>query len=425
MIRIETVSPDTPFRERFVTGLGYPLRGAGLATCTALALAHYLVILPTFIGAFVSFALWTATWRYAALCMQHTANGFANPPDIGVEENPAAGNSLTMIHLFAVVLCYLSTLFYPPMLWPLIVLFAITLPAIDMSLAFDGGVEVALSPVNWWEVIRRFGASYLIPVLLNLSTGGLILAAAMATEMVTKLISLPLFAFAYTYLIILNLHLMGAMIHARHDSFGIEPEAEVLVRENGQDEDTQLLHHVEMVAATDRRAAIGLLVARMQSRVAPPPLHLAYRQLLRQEGLRDGLLEHGQIWIAALLANDEPRRALGLVQECMEIDPAFVPDDPGNALALAELAARSGMSRLGLKLAKGCLTLWPRSPQAPQAGLLAVRLLGQTTEAMVLLGKLMAAWPDHPLHAEMKTLAHELQREPVGAHPVRDKPTER
>ena len=417
-MRIETVSPDTPFRERFFTGLSYPLRGAGLATCTALALAHYLAILPTFIGAFVSFALWTATWRYAALCLQHTANGFANPPDIGVEENPAAGNSLTFIHLFAVALCYLSTLFYPPMLWPLIVLFAIALPAIDMSLAFDGGVEVALSPVNWWEVMRRFGGSYLIPVLLNITTGALILAAAMATELMTRLISLPLFAFAYTYLIILNLHLMGAMIHARHDSFGIEPEAEVLARENGQDEDTQLLQHVEIIASTDRRAAIGLLVARMQSRVAPAPLHQAYRQLLRQEGLRDGLLEHGQIWIAALLANDEPRRALGVAQECIEIDPAFVPDDPGNALALAELAARAGMTRLGLKLAKGFLALWPRSPDAPRAGLLAAQLLGQTTEAIVLLGKLAATWPDHPLRGEMDTLAHQLQREPARNNPA-------
>lgn len=61
MIRIDTVSPDTPFRERFIASLTYPLRGAGLATCTALALAHYLVILPTFIGVFASFALWTAT----------------------------------------------------------------------------------------------------------------------------------------------------------------------------------------------------------------------------------------------------------------------------------------------------------------------------------------------------------------------------
>jgi hypothetical protein len=429
MIRIETVSSDTPFRERFVAGLSYPLRGAGLATCTALALAHYLVILPTFIGVFVSFALWTATWRYAALCLQHTANGFANPPDIGVEENPAAGNSLTFIHLFAAALCYISTLFYPPMLWPLIVLFAITLPAIDMSLAFDGGIEVALSPVNWWEVMRRFGGSYLIPVMLNLTTGGLILAAAMATAMVTKLISLPLFAFAYTYLIILNLHLMGAMIHARHDRFGIEPEAEELIRENGQDEDTQLLHHVETVASTDRRAAISLLVARLQSRVAPPSLHQAYRELLRQEGLRDGLLEHGQIWIAALLANDEPRRALGLAQECIEIDPAFVPDDPRGALALAELAARSGMNRLGLKLAKGFLSLWPRSPEAPRAGLLAARLLaeplGQRTEAVVLLGKLVAMWPEHPLCGEMETLAQHLQREPAATHPVRDRPPER
>ncbi|MHA6203075.1 hypothetical protein ACXU4B_01460 [Dyella soli] len=412
MTRIATVSPDTPFRDRFVAGFGYPLRGAGLTTCIALAVAQYLAILPSFLGLFASFALWTATWRYAATCMMHTANGYADPPDLGVEENPGAGRGLTVAHLFAVSLCVLSALFYPPLVWPLIVLFALVLPAIDMSMAFDGDIELALSPLTWRDVISRFGAAYLIPVALNLATGGLILAASIATGHLPRLVSLPLFAFAYTYLIILNLHLMGAMIHQRHERFGIEPEAEALVRENGQDDDDRLLHDVQAVAATDRRAAIAMLVARMQSRSAPTPLHLAYRQLLRDEGLHDALLVHGQIWIAALMAAGEPRRALGLVQECMEIDTAFVPDDPGNAGALAEFAARSGMARLALKLCRGFLAAWPRSPEAPRLGLLAARLLAdplaQPTEAIVLLGRLAAAWPEHPLRGEIDALAGQL-----------------
>ena len=415
MPRIATVSADTPFRERFATGLTYPLRGGGLATCVVLAFAHYLAILPSYIGVFAAFALWGATWRYAATCLLHTANGFADPPDIGVDENPAAGNGLTAIHLFAVALCFVSSVFYPPAMWPLVLLFALTLPAIDMSLAFDGSMELAMSPVNWWEVMRRFGWAYLIPVGLNLATGVLIVLASVAAAFLPRLISLPLFAFAYTYLIILNLHLMGAMIHQRHESFDIEPEAEKLVREAGHDDDAHLLEQVKAVATSDPRAAIGMLVTRMQGRSAPAPLHQAYRDLLRQEGLRDGLLEHGHIWMAVLLANNEPRRALGLVQECTEINPAFMPDAPEHASALAELAARSGMTRLALKLCRGYLAHWPRSPEAPRMGLLAARLLGDTlnqvAEAVVLLGKLAAAWPQHPLRKDIDALARRLQEQ--------------
>jgi hypothetical protein len=236
-----------------------------------------------------------------------------------------------------------------------------------------------------------------------------------AAAFLPRLISLPLFAFAYTYLIILNLHLMGAMIHQRHESFDIEPEAEKLVREAGHDDDAHLLEQVKAVATSDPRAAIGMLVTRMQGRSAPAPLHQAYRDLLRQEGLRDGLLEHGHIWIAVLLANNEPRRALGLVQECTEIDPAFMPDAPEHASALAELAARSGMTRLALKLCRGYLAHWPRSPEAPRMGLLAARLLGDTlnqvAEAVVLLGKLAAAWPQHPLRKDIDALARRLQEQ--------------
>jgi hypothetical protein len=412
MTRVATVSADTPFHERFIAGFCYPLRGAGLATCTALALAHYAVILPAFIGVIASFVLWTATWRYAATCMLHTANGYADPPDIGADENPAAGRGLTAVHLFAVALCILSGVFYPPAVWPLMILFAVTLPAIDMSLAFDGSIELALSPVTWWEVMRRFGSAYLIPVGLNLAIGALIVGASVATSFLPRLLSLPLFAFAYTYLIILNLHLMGAMIHARHERFGLTPEAETLAAENGQDEDAQLLHHVQAMASADRRGALGMLAARLQHRSAPPPLHQAYRDLLRREGLHDGLLVHGQIWIAALMANGESRRALGVAQECMELDAHFIPDDPATAGPLAELAARSGMNRLALRLSRGFLARWPRSPEAPHFGLLAARLLAATpdrqAEAAVLLGKLVAAWPDHPLRGEFDALSQQL-----------------
>jgi hypothetical protein len=347
--------------------------------------------------------------------MLHTANGFADPPDLGADENPAAGRGLTAIHLFAVALCVASGMFYPPALWPLMILFAITLPAIDMSLAFDGSLEQAMSPVTWWEVMRRFGAAYLIPVALNLIIGGLIVTASVGSRFLPRLVALPLVAFAYTYLIILNLHLMGAMIHERHASFGLTPEADELVAENGQDEDTQLLHVVQATAATDRRGAIAMLVERLQHRGAPSSLHQAYRDLLRREGLRDALLVHGQIWIAALMANGESRRALGLVQECMELDAEFLPDDPTSAGHLAELAARSSMNRLALRLCRGFLAQWPRSPEAPRYGLLAARLLVATpdrqAEAAVLLGKLAAGWPDHPLRGEIDTLAQQLQRQ--------------
>ncbi|WP_266168987.1 hypothetical protein [Dyella subtropica] len=413
MSRIATVSTGTPFSERLPSAFGYPLRGAALASCIGLALLHYVGLLPSFIGFFASLMVWTATWRYAADCMLHTAHGYADPPDVSLGGNESAGWALAAIHLMIVALCVLAIVFFPKALWPVLILSALALPAIDMSLAFDGNLAAALNPIHVWRIVTGFGVAYLIPVAINLLTGALLALASLATGFLPKLLALPLYAFAYTYLIILGFHLMGAMIHERHERFGMAPEAEALAREVHQDADEQLLDAVRETSTRDPQAAIAMLVARMQDRSAPAPLHQAYRQLLQQQGLRDGLLTHGQIWAAALLANGESRRALGLLQECIDIDPAFLPDDPGNTGTLAELAARLGMSRLAVKLCRGYLSTWPTAPEAPRYGLLAARQLGmqlgQPTEAMVLLGKLAADWPDHPLHREMLSLKRQLQ----------------
>ena len=412
MPRIETVAADTPFGERLIGGLGYPLRGAGLATCTVLGLIHYVGLLPSYIGVIGTLLAWAATWRYAADCLLHTAHGYADPPDVGSDGNSASGWGLTAIHLLVVALCVVAIVFFPRLLWPVLILSAVVLPAIDMSLAFDGNLALALNPLNWARVIGGFGAAYLIPVAINLLLGVLIVLASVATALLPRLLALPLFAFAYTYLIVLAFHLMGAMIHQRHARFGIEPEAEKLVAASNQDADSRLLDEARRLAVDDPLAALRQLAARLRDRTAPAPVHQLYRELLHRQGLRDDLLVHGQIWIAALIAQKEPRRALGVLQECIGLDGGFVPDDPRTCGELADLAARLGMGRLAVHLGRGYLAHWPRDPQAPHYGLLAAHQLAahadQHGEAAALLDRLIAAWPEHPLRADIDAQRRQL-----------------
>jgi len=411
MPRIETVAADTPFGERLVAGFGYPLRGAGLATCTALTLAHYAGFLPA-VGMLASLLVWAATWRYAADCLLHTAHGYADPPDVGSEGNGASGWGLTAIHLLLVALCVLAVAFFPRALWPVLVVAALALPAVDMSLAFDGNLALALNPLNWIRVVNTFGPVYLVPVAINLLLGLLIVLASLGSHLLPRFLALPLFAFACTYLIVLAFHLMGALIHLHHERLGLVPEAPQLAKALGQDEDSRLVDEARAQAADAPVAVLHRLAERLRQHNAPAPVHQLYRELLRRQGLRDDLLVHGQIWIAALIAQNEARRALGVLQECCTIDPAFVPDDPRTCGELADLAARLGMERLAIHLGRGYLAHWPREAQAPHYGLLVARLLAtqpeRRAEAIVLLQKLAAAWPDHPQHDDIAALQHQL-----------------
>jgi len=282
-----------------------------------------------------------------------------------------------------------------------------------MSLAF-GDLASAFNPLHWQKVIGRLGAGYFMPVVVNIVTGLLIALPSMLRPGMLAVLAQPLLAFGYTYLIIFNLHWMGVMIHRHHERFDLQPEADALARESGQDEDERLLLAVREMATVDRRAAIGMLVQRMQGRSAPASLHHAYRELLQQEGLKEGLLEHGHLWIAALIAQGETQRALGVLTECMEIDADFFPDAPELALELADRAAGSGMTQLSLKLCRGFLQRWPRSLECPGIGLLAANQmadrLGQRAEAIVLLCRLADAWPEHPMHRALVALASRLQR---------------
>jgi hypothetical protein len=410
MSKIELINLHQPLSQHLLDALRYPLRASALAALVAFTLAHYLALLPL-IGWLLELVIWAATYLYALECLRHSADGFAQPPEMA--EPGHGGWALVAILLWSTVLTLVVKLNFGGGAWLISVLMAVTLPAIAMSLALDGSVPHALNPLTWLHVMSRFGPIYLLLIgvqcLVALIVG---LTQHGFERALPQFFALPLFYFVATYATLFNFRLMGVLIYQRHEPFGLQPKAHQLAAQNHQDDDQQLLDEVECLAPVQPQEALDLLVPRLRDHAAPAALHLAYRQILKQQDLRDALLVHGQIWIAALIAQDEARRALGVLQECIEVDADFIPDDPSSCGELADLAARLGISRIALLLCRGYLSHWPRDTQLPHYGLLATRLLAehpeQHAEARQLLERLAADWPEHPLRSEIEKQRRQL-----------------
>lgn len=374
MPRIALAAADLPLGQRLLAGLRYPLTGAALAACIALGLCRYANLLARAVpglvgialGVIISVALWTATWNYAIDCMVHTADGYSEAPEVSLEDRLGSPHALLVVHALVLLGCVLIALFAHEYLWFALAVAAVLLPVIDMSLAFDGSLAVALNPLTWVLTIGRFGMAYLIPVAANLVLAILVWAASRGTSDLPMLFGLPLYGFACTYLVVLDFHWMGLLIWHYRERFGMRPEAPAMARAAHQDVDEELVRECEALAHTDPEAAAIRLRDRIRERVAPALVHARFRVLLRRLHRTDLLLQHGQAWIAQLCAAGEARRALGVVQECREIDPAFLPDDPDHTATLARLAARSGMRALAGHLAGGFLERWPRHQAATE-----------------------------------------------------------
>lgn len=380
MPRIELAAGELPLGQRLLAGLRYPLTGAGLAACIALGLCRYANLLArvvpgvvgVILGIVISVALWTATWRYAVDCMLHTADGYAEPPEVSLEDRTGSPHALLAVHATVLLGVVLLALFAAGYLWFALAIAAVLLPVIDMSLAFDGSVAVALNPLTWVPTIGRFGMAYLIPVSANLVLATLVWVASRGASDLPLLFGLPLYGFACTYLVVLDFHWMGLLIWHFRERFGMRPEAPAMARATRQDADEELVRECEAQSRNDPEAAAIRLRDRLRERVAPAPVHAQFRVLLRKLHRNDLLLQHGQTWIAQLCAAGEARRALGVAQECREIDPTFLPCDPDHTVALARLAARTGMPALAGHLARGFLERWPRHEAATEvSGLVA------------------------------------------------------
>jgi hypothetical protein len=162
MPRHALADADTPFSQRAIDGFRYPLGSGARLTLIAVTLLEALSFLPvTGLKLLVIFIGWMAIYVYAFECLRHTADGFADPPELALNTEDSTGVALILIQLTGNALAVLAPFFLgiPGLLVSLV--FAFVLPVITMSLTFDG-VGAALNPANWVAAIARFGPSYLL-----------------------------------------------------------------------------------------------------------------------------------------------------------------------------------------------------------------------------------------------------------------------
>ncbi len=398
----------TIFVPRILAALRYPLRGPALAAIAIFAVGRAVTaMVPAPLNWALAVIVWASAFLYALACLLRSADGYDDPPEVHIHQNQTPGAVLCVLQALGIALVLLAA-HVSPVFWGAILVLAVLLPAMTLSIAFEDHLLHPRNLRTWARVMHAFGPGYLLPVALGMVQYLLVLVALRHPGPLAALLwSLPLM-----YVVLLHLRVTGMLTYRYHRALGHRPEADALAELTGRDADDELLQHISALCkAGDTSTARDCLMHRLTEHSAPLRVHTAYRQLLRSRGEHAALLVHAQLHLAALLAEDDLRRALGVVQECMHLDPHFMPDDPAVVGALADAALQGGMPRLALKLSRGYPNHWPRAADAPHYGLQAALILAdqlqQPVEAGVLAAKLAEAYPHDP---EQGNLQHLLQR---------------
>jgi len=411
-----TIEAGARFSERFPAAFAYPLQPAALTTVVALAFAQYLTLLPVF-GLVFSLLCWGALYKYSFACLRHTADGYALPPEFAGDAGGGAAAVLIGVQVVTVLYLLMMPTFWGPGALVLGVVLVFFLPAISMSLAFGDGALSALNPLQWLATVNRFGAPYFLMAGIYLAIAAVqVMLQLTVVGILPRIVSILPYYLVANYATVLNFHLMGALMYAHADRLGHSPQADVLNRAMGKGADEELLDRADTLATSDLAAATGMLTERIQEGGAPTFLHTRYREFLGRAGRRAELLVHGQIWIAQLIAAGDLTKALGVVQDCQAVDPAFIPDDPRTTGPLADKASQLGMPRLARQLAMGYVRLWPKDYEAPWYALLAARMmlrLEETSTARGLLLRTRAEWPDHPMLPQVDELLADIDGLPA------------
>lgn len=407
MSALSTAAPIVPFWNRLRQITLYPAHPGALATILVLALCKLALYLP--FGRILALLVTLAMYKYAFECLRATANGFLEPPEVGMAvDGSVARKQLWLIAIFMVVAVFGIALLGPVAGGLLALFLGFSLPGATMTLAMEESLGGALNPAKWFGIFARIGWPYLAVVALCLVIMlSEAYAAMLAATILPTAVAIVAVNVISNYALVVTFHLMGYLIYQYHNELGHAPSAPQLTRLPARPDPDQEVLDEAATLVRDGKAdeATALLRGRLRAQGGTAAVHTQYRKLLRVNDDKTELLRHGREYLNILCAQEKDKLALDMLRECTALDPTFAPGDAEQVTQLAHKAAQTGQPQVALRLLSGFHKRFPKSKDIPRNYLLVAGLLhermNQDEQALTLLRYLKATYPQHELAAEI------------------------
>ncbi|HEX6831891.1 MAG TPA: hypothetical protein VF132_00040, partial [Rudaea sp.] len=356
------------------------------------------------VGFILDLLVWVAFFQYGLEVLRWSANGRTQAPEISFSVSDAiARYAMLLFVLIETVLMLLSYAYGPFAALGVGLVLMAAAPAMVIILALEEGMARALNPIAWLSLMARLGRTYF--VLAGFFCLALLVQSVVAAgilKILPELLAAPLIFFVVNYLMIVNFHLIGWVIHEHADELGYSGHLEFQqTPADASSEDKTIDAARRRAASGDAAGAATLLRDELISAPNALALHEEYRHWVRTNEDNAELLQHGTRYIDVLMAQGKERRALEIVRECQQIDPAFALDDAAAITELAHTAADIGQAQLALGLVSGFHKRFRNHPDIARNYLLAAKLfaerMNKEMQARAMLQQIKIVLPNDPI----------------------------
>lgn len=458
-----SIRPDrggvTPFWRRIPRFFLFPAHPAPLWRVLALAaLAAFpfaMVNAGLFIPlvALVSLVAWVALFRYAYVVLEQTSLGHLSPADYPLEAG-AGGNYRPYKQLAVFLLLGMAVGLVAALLGeaPGLVAYGVVIlamPASIMVVAIEDSVGSALNPGKLAHVMFSIGWPYLVLCffLMMLSSGQGVLSqwlleqgfssmqalaqagedadpeeirAAVASFQARLKWVMLLLNIVAMYFTLIMFNMMGYVLYQFHDALGLDVRVEFDQQADGAPRraappaDPVVARIGQLVAEGKVLEAAEVAYEDQRNNPHSIPAHDRYHRVLMQTDRKERTLTHGKKFISLLLRQEQPRRALEILNDGLRLDAEFRPAEGHEVLPLAREAMAARQPELALKILRRFDKHFPGNRDIPHVYLLSAKVLcehfRQDEQARQILRGVMQKYAGHPASAEAQSYLELIDR---------------
>ncbi len=351
-----SVNQAEPFWNRFDKAFRYPLNTQSLIIIIVLSVLTSVVTYIPF-GFLVNIVLMGTLLKYSFSCLQETANGMMNAPDIIAAEDDSSSLlwklfliAVSVVGSLSIASAYLGSAI-PTLLSGVLI---ITLPATLIIFVMNDSVLAAINPLNQIKLINSIGLPYalLLCIILIMFASVGVINETMGGNF--SFLSRTLQSMASNYYTIVLFHIMGYMLFQYQGKLGFTAREDYGERKIARTDPARILAKIKiMVKEGCYDKAVKLFSHAVNSYPNNDTLNGEFFKFLLAMKNTDYINKYASIYLLFLEKNQQSYKLMMSYKRLLRENPNHKFNSPELSFAIAKACEENGDSYSVIKLIKG------------------------------------------------------------------------